>query len=271
MDCQFVREELLAQIAAPVEEQAITVAGIDTAYLATGKGQPLLLLHGATAGGALSWYPLLSTLAKRFRVIVPDCPGYGNSTMRPIDHTIPRFMQWLDAFLTTVQIDKATVMGTSQGGALAMRYALFAPTRVAKLVLINTAGLSSRMSPRIALFAAGNFLLSRCSTQLLQKFFEQLFLFQHNPHTLRLQLYRRYTRAVALSPAFQQVSWLQRTIQLNRPLQLRELQQIQQPTLLLASAKDRLFPPKVAREASAYIPQVQFHVVPQTGHAAFLE
>ncbi|MCB0188246.1 MAG: hypothetical protein KDE31_28450, partial [Caldilineaceae bacterium] len=45
----------------------------------------------------------------------------------------------------------------------------------------------------------------------------------------------------------------------------------QQPTLLLASAKDRLFPPRIARAACTYIPQVQFHVVPQTGHAAFLE
>lgn len=127
------------------------------------------------------------------------------------------------------------------------------------------------MSWGAILFALGNLLLAFLPIRSLEGAIEQILLFQQAKRNQSIRLYRQYTRAIALQPAVQQVGWLERLMDINQPLQEHELQQIIQPTLLLWSARDFLFPPRIARTTATILPNAQLQIVPQTGHAAFLE
>ncbi|MEZ4869189.1 MAG: alpha/beta hydrolase [Caldilineaceae bacterium] len=271
MDKMHLRQQLISRVGVPMQDETVVADNLQTRYLAVGKGKPVLLLHGATAGGAISWHPLFKPISTRFRVIAPDCPGYGESAIEQVVHDVPFFVHWLDSFLDKLQVEKIAVIGASQGGSIAMRYALYRPQRVHKLVLIASAGLCSRLRYSVLLFALGSLLLDLCPAPVLERAFERALIFQSETNNPTFDLYRRYNCEIANLPAFQSISWLQRIFHINRPLTRDELSQIGQPTLLLWSAKDRLFPTPIAYTAAKVIPNAQLHIVPNTGHAAFLE
>jgi len=102
------------------------------------EGKPLVLLHG---GGATStvWFANVGALSRTHRVYAVDQMGDagrsvhdGQPIKRPAD-----LMSWLDALLDGLGLDGAALVGHSYGGWLALSYALHAPARVRKLVLLD--------------------------------------------------------------------------------------------------------------------------------------
>jgi 4,5:9,10-diseco-3-hydroxy-5,9,17-trioxoandrosta-1(10),2-diene-4-oate hydrolase len=69
------RQALIDKVGRPVEQSKVSTRFARTAYLAAGEGQPVICLHGAGAG-AVTWYPSIGSIAKKFRVIAPDIVGY---------------------------------------------------------------------------------------------------------------------------------------------------------------------------------------------------
>jgi 4,5:9,10-diseco-3-hydroxy-5,9,17-trioxoandrosta-1(10),2-diene-4-oate hydrolase len=115
----------------------------------TGVGHPLLMLHGGGAGasGLSNYSRNIESLARQFRVIVVDMPGYGRST-KGVDRKDP-FGDLAGAMLgllDTLKISSAHVVGNSLGGACALRMALDAPRRVSALVLMGPGGVNTTRS-----------------------------------------------------------------------------------------------------------------------------
>lgn len=102
---------------------------------------PLVLVHGVN-DQAGTWFPIAGTLAKRFRVIVPDLPGHGESG--PKEGPLPLSLM-IDR-LHEIIPEHATLLGNSMGGWLAMFYAIVHPERVDRLVLESPGGLSRPLS-----------------------------------------------------------------------------------------------------------------------------
>jgi pimeloyl-[acyl-carrier protein] methyl ester esterase len=107
-----------------------------------GMGPPLVLLHGWAMHGGL-FAPILPTLAKRHRVHVVDLPGHGRSPA--LDSTgagtLDAIVAAIDAALHEIRPESDApldVLGWSLGGAVAMRWALEQPSRIARLVLVAT-------------------------------------------------------------------------------------------------------------------------------------
>lgn len=123
--------------------RSIDVGGLPVHYHEAGDGPTLLCLHGG-APGAFGWGNFgrsLPWLADHFRTIIVDLPGYGGSAPRSLEGG--RYTALADvfaAFLDTLGIDRAHVMGMATGGAVAMMLAVNHPQRVARLVLVSTAG-----------------------------------------------------------------------------------------------------------------------------------
>lgn len=124
----------------PVARKTVSSGTINTACLEAGSGDPVLLLHGVSAAG-ITWYPVIGSLSEYFRVIAPDIVGYGESDKPAADCDAPYYCAWLTAFLGTVGVQKAHVIGHSNGGAISLRFALDSPARVQSLVLADSAGL----------------------------------------------------------------------------------------------------------------------------------
>lgn len=126
--------------------------GERTIFLAeAGQGPALLLLHGGGPGasGVSNYSRNIEALAAHFHVLIPDMPGYGNST-KGIDRTDPfgDLAATMAGLLNALGIKKAHVIGNSLGGACGLRLALENPGLVNKLILMGPGGINmSRSEP----------------------------------------------------------------------------------------------------------------------------
>lgn len=115
---------------------------IELHYEETGEGEPLVLLHG---NGEDSTYfkHQIPCFARNFRVIALDTRGHGKSPRGETPFTISQFANDLLDFLDARGIERAHLLGFSDGGNIALMFALAHPERVGKLVL-NGANLYPR-------------------------------------------------------------------------------------------------------------------------------
>jgi len=121
----------------------VAVDGKDIAYLDIGSGAPVMLLHGGGPGasGGSNYRRNIESLSARYRLIIPDLPGYGQSDKSPIRG--PRYAAYARAMiglLDVLKIPSAHLIGNSLGGGTAIKLALEFPKRVNKLVLMGPAG-----------------------------------------------------------------------------------------------------------------------------------
>ena len=147
------RDQILAGV--PVVRRQADIAGISTAILEAGDGPPLVMLHGP-GEFAERWTRVIPGLLDHRRVIAPDLPGHGGSTIggEPLD--TDRVFAWLDALIEETCSSAPTLVGHILGGAVAARYAMSRPERVAGIVLVDSLGLAKfRPRPRFALSLIG--------------------------------------------------------------------------------------------------------------------
>ena len=112
-----------------------------TNYFEAGAGRPLLLLHGSGPGVSAytNWAGVMPALADKFRVIAPDIAGFGYTEFKSESkYDIKLWVKHLVGILDALDIDKASFVGNSFGGALAVGLSLFDPQRVDRLVLLGT-------------------------------------------------------------------------------------------------------------------------------------
>ena len=103
-------------------------------YIEQGKGFPLILLHGN--GEDCSYFEhQIEPFAQHFRVIAIDTRGHGQTPRGDAPFTIRQFGEDLLAFMNQHAIDKAHILGFSDGGNIAMLFAMTHPERVGKLIL----------------------------------------------------------------------------------------------------------------------------------------
>jgi len=118
----------------------VQVRNIQVACIDEGRSdQVLLLIHGL-GSYAKGWSRTIPELAKHYRVIAVDLPGYGKSDKGFYPYTLPFYAQVLTEMLDALKIEKATFVGHSMGGQIAMVTALLYPEHVDKLVLVSPAG-----------------------------------------------------------------------------------------------------------------------------------
>jgi 2-hydroxy-6-oxonona-2,4-dienedioate hydrolase/4,5:9,10-diseco-3-hydroxy-5,9,17-trioxoandrosta-1(10),2-diene-4-oate hydrolase len=133
----------------PQTGKAVKIAGKTIFYHETGKGEPLMLLHGGGPGasGLSNYSRNVEALSTRYRLIIPDLPGYGRSHKEPIPG--PRFMAYAEAMVGLMDhlgLKTSHVVGNSLGGGAAIKMALEFPDRVARLILMGPAGLMTAHS-----------------------------------------------------------------------------------------------------------------------------
>jgi len=123
-----------------MKPQMITVDGDRVAYRAVGRGPVLLLVHGM-AGSSLTWQHVIPALARRFTVVAPDLLGHGLSDKPRGEYSLGAHTDTLRDLLDALGHKRATVVGQSLGGGIAMQFAYQFPERCERLVLVNSGGL----------------------------------------------------------------------------------------------------------------------------------
>jgi pimeloyl-ACP methyl ester carboxylesterase len=130
----------------PLRLKYITVHGHLRAYRMAGSGPALLLIHGLGCDSS-TWLPVMSRLARRYTVIAPDLLGHGRSDKPRADYTLGGYANAMRDLLTLLGIDRATVVGHSFGGGVAMQFAYQFPERTERMLMIAPGGLGREVTP----------------------------------------------------------------------------------------------------------------------------
>jgi pimeloyl-ACP methyl ester carboxylesterase len=258
-----------------IEEQWVSLNGVRVRYLRSGFGPPLLLLHGLL-GYSFSWRFAMPVLARQATVYAVDMPGAGFSE-RPADldcclkASAERFLRFLD----DVGVESCDLLGTSQGGAVAMMAAAIAPRRVRRLILVNPVNPWSVRGQRRA-----NFLSSRPITSIFLRLAPHLTM-MHGLILRRLLGDRRrirpgtlegYSAPFALPGAF--INTLAVLRSWNRDLQQLEsmLPRINHiPTLMVWGSMDRAVRPGSADELLKHFQNCRLVMLKGVGHLPYEE
>lgn len=125
-------------------EKTTTVYGQNIHYIEAGQGPAVILLHGL-GGTKEHWGANFAVLAAKYHVYALDQLGFGHSDKPLTNYKIATWADFLEGFMQSQAIPKATVVGNSLGGWIALDFTATHPEMVDKLVLVDAAGLSGEI------------------------------------------------------------------------------------------------------------------------------
>ena len=125
-----------------IQTEEIVLHGHRVSFRAGGEGPVVALVHGI-AGSSEQWEPTMRTLAEQFTVVAPDLLGHGRSAKPRGDYSLGAYASGLRDLLVALGHARATVVGHSLGGGVAMQFSYQFPERSERLVLVNSGGLGT--------------------------------------------------------------------------------------------------------------------------------
>ena len=123
----------------------VVIHGHEVSYRRGGSGEAVLLVHGL-AGSSRTWRAIMPGLAETHDVIAPDLLGHGESAKPVGDYSLGAFASGLRDLLGVLEVPRATIVGQSFGGGVAMQLAYQHPELCDRLVLIGSGGLGREVS-----------------------------------------------------------------------------------------------------------------------------
>jgi pimeloyl-ACP methyl ester carboxylesterase len=259
-----------------IDQVDIVADGVNLSCYVLGTGPPILLIHGLGAS-KISWLPILQQLAARYRLIVPDLPGHGESEKVRTDYSPRFYAKVLRHLLDETEVERAMAVGNSMGGRIAVEMALRSPARVSALGLVAPAvpGLRwrylmgfTRVIPTE--FGAIPFPLRERWTELILRrlFSNPGFLNDDALHAASGEFIRIYKNPVARMAFFSSL----RHLLTERPEPFfASLRRIKQPTVVILGEHDRLVPPKLGVRLAEHLREAELIVLPNVGHVPQFE
>jgi pimeloyl-ACP methyl ester carboxylesterase len=252
----------------------ISIHGKRMKYRIAGEGPVVLLIHGM-AGSATTWKHVMPALSERFTVLAPDLLGHGKSDKAKGDYSLGAMASALRDLLVALGYKRATVVGQSYGGGIAMQFAYQYPERCERLVLVDSGGLGLEVSPLLRILTLPGseaVLLVACAPAV-----------RHVVETLgRIALRKKIQTAPVIPELWRSYSSLGNIE--ARLAFLRTLRAVIDPhgqavsakdklhlaaglpTLIIWGAEDRIIPVEHAYTARAAIPGSRLEIIEGAGH-----
>jgi pimeloyl-ACP methyl ester carboxylesterase len=127
-----------------IERVEVSLHGHRVNFNIAGHGPPVVLIHGV-AGRAAQWDQTAQLLAERHTVIAPDLLGHGDSAKPRGDYSLGAHASGIRDLLVGLGIERASIVGHSLGGGVAMQFAYQFPERCERLVLVSSGGLGNEV------------------------------------------------------------------------------------------------------------------------------
>lgn len=261
-----------------LELHKMALHGHEVGYRRAGEGPVVLLIHGM-AGSSRTWEEVIPLLARNYTVIAPDLLGHGESAKPLGDYSLGAHASGLRDMLSALGFDRATIVGQSLGGGVAMQLAYQHPEITERLVLVGSGGLGREVSWLIRLFTlpGSELLIPVLFPEFLREqgnrlgswFREQRWNVPHISEMWRAYVsigepenrlaFVRTLRSV-VDPFGQSVSALDR-VYLTEGV----------PTLIVWGEQDHIIPVKHAYAAHEAMPGSRLEIVANAGHFVHVE
>jgi pimeloyl-ACP methyl ester carboxylesterase len=271
---EFPRKRRVTSAPQPYEVHYRVVHGYRRAFVHVGRGPALLLLHGI-GDSSETWREIIPILARTHTVIAPDLLGHGRSDKPRADYSVAAYANGMRDLISVLGVDRATVIGHSLGGGVAMQFAYQYPERCERLVLVSSGGVSrdvhallrlasapsaDLVMPLLGLRATRLFthaifgMLERLGTDLGRDAEDMLRVFDALPDATARLAFVRTLRAV--------VDWRGQVVTMLDRCYLTS----GMPTLLIWGGRDVVIPCEHARVAHAAMPGSRLQVFERAGH-----
>ncbi|HEY6730156.1 MAG TPA: alpha/beta fold hydrolase [Solirubrobacterales bacterium] len=263
---------------AQATHRTVEVHGRSVNFIEAGSGPVLLLVHGM-AGTCANWESVIEPLAINRTVIAPDFPGHGASAPGGGDYSLGALASGLRDLMLTLGHERATLVGHSLGGGVALQFTYQFPEMVERLVLVSSGGLGPDVSPILraaALPGAGLFISATAGigARVGSVLGRGLGVVGLRPNTDVAEVARGYAtlsdpeRRKAFIATLRSVVGTegQRVAALDKLYLAQAL-----PLLILWGENDPIIPVEHAREAHAQLPGSRLEVFEDTGHVPQLE
>jgi pimeloyl-ACP methyl ester carboxylesterase len=239
------------------QTESLTLHGHSITYMQKGSGPVLLLIHGM-AGDLDTWRSVIDPLARHATVVAVDLPGHGSSSPAGGDYSLGSLASFLRDVLTALGHDRATLVGHSLGGGIAMQFSYQFPEMTERLVLTSSGGLGLEVSPvlRAASLPGAGLFLSATAEATRRAYGVA-------------ELARGYgsladadRRAAFLATVRSVVGIRGQSVAAGDRLYLAE----QLPVLLIWGAADAIIPIEHARAAHELMPNSTLNIFEHVGH-----
>lgn len=240
------------------QERVTAVFGQNIHYYEAGQGPVVILLHGVGAVKEV-WMASFGALAPKYHVFTIDQIGFGHSDKPLLEYEIATFVDFLQGFMQAQNISKATLVGNSLGGWIALDFTVQHPGMVDKLVLVDSAGLPWMQTPKVDLNASS---LSGMRAVLESVFYDKKIVTDQSV----LQIFTDHVRN---NDAYT----IQRTLAGFSTPQFEDtkLASIHAPTLVVWGRQDELIPVASGEKLRDGIAGAKLVVFEQCGHVPQIE
>jgi len=241
----------------------VRIADRELAYECYGNGKPLVLVHAFPFDGRM-WTATAKALDGRCRVIAPDMPGFGESTLGGRDRSIADMADDLALLLDWLGLDSATIGGLSMGGYVSLAFAARHKQRLERLILADTRAAADSEAARAGRAAA----LALVDAQGVPALVERQLVALLSPGAS--EAVRAQVRGIgnAQRPAGVKAGICALR---DRPDRQNELSAIGCPTLVLVGKEDKISPPAEMAAMGAAIPGSRLVEIGAAGHLSNLE
>lgn len=263
---EFARQRLLA--GADVKTQ--TVQGQTWHMLEAGQGPLMVLVHGYT-GSKENWLPIMRDLAKHYRVIAVDLPGWGEDSPRPgADYSPLAQAKRLDAFLAAQDQPVAVLVGHSMGGMISGL--LLSDTHqapVQRVVFMSSAGVRFTENEFARRVLKGDNPFAVYDADAFSAFLKQ-YVFQNAPYLPRAMAAELVQRR-ARHKTFEKTVFTQMRLGKQAFLLQERLPKITQPALLLWCNGDQIIDPSAAGVFAQGLQHSTTRMLKDCGHMPMME
>ncbi len=226
-------------------------------YLEAGQGPVLVLVHGLGSSSEV-WRDSIRYLARGYRVVALDLPGYGKSDKPRSDYSIEYHAAALNDFIDALGAGKVALVGNSMGGWISAITALNHPEKVSHLILVDSAGLRRDKFPSINLNPSTK---EEMRALLLALFADKSFVTEKLVNDQ--WEYRKDIRSTVQATL--------ESLKTKLPLLDDRLKNIKVPALIIWGREDTLTPLAYAERFAKGIPGSKLVVIDSAGHIPQVE
>ncbi len=246
---------------APIPSTRVKSRDAEIVYWSLGDGPPVILLHPFPANHTF-WLPIAEELSTRFRVILPDLRGHGDSEAGEGPATMDKHAADLARVMDDAAIGRAPIIGVSIGGYILFEFWRSYRSRVLALGLCNTKAPADNAEGRAVRLQAANDVLERGTEAFFHSMIPRLLgkTTRENRPDLVDDALRMMDK---MSP--QDVAQVQRGMA-ERPDSVETLETINVPTLIVTGDEDPMTGIGEASLMHEHIPQSELRVIPRAGH-----
>lgn len=247
-----------------MQEEFVSVDGHKIRYLKDGSSSKILVLIHGLGASAERWELVLPHFAKHYTVIVPDLIGFGLSDKPYADYTMEFFAKFLKSFFDSLRIKKASLIGSSLGGHIAIEFAANNPDVVEKLILVSPAGAMKQSTPALDAYIMAALYPDETSAQ------NAFSMMTGSNKKINHEIIESFVQRMKMPNA--KYAFMSTLLGIkNAPEITTYLQIIHTPTLVIWGQLDPVIPVTYAEQFVKQIRDCRFYQMEKCGHTPYVE